>query len=91
MSVAVWCAPLLDRTVDVVAAWAGDPGNAPSWYTWEPVDDGHTKMGLRNRGAPSGFARVVAPLLATAMKKAMKKAMTQDLKRLKQLLEEESG
>ena len=52
-------------------------------YTWEDADDGATTMTLRNRGEPSGFSRVAAPLLARAMRHANKK----DLTRLKTLLE----
>ncbi|RPF26104.1 SRPBCC family protein [Georgenia muralis] len=127
---------------EVVAAYAGDPGNAPTWYanivsvdrrtppplalgsrmdfvatflgrrlsytyevvglepgrrlvmrtadgpfpmettyTWEPVPGG-TRMRLRNRGTPSGFAKVAAPVMATAMRRAM----TKDLVRLTERL-----
>jgi hypothetical protein len=52
-------------------------------YTWEPAGDGRTRMTLRNRGEPSGFANVVGPLMAVAMRRANKK----DLARLKALLE----
>lgn len=40
-------------------------------------------MTLRNRGEPTGFARVSSGLMASAMKRANRK----DLARLKQLLE----
>ena len=52
-------------------------------YTWEPAGDGKTRMTLRNRGEPSGFSRVVAPLMAVAMRRAT----TKDLAKLKALLE----
>ena len=52
-------------------------------YTWSPVDEGRTRMTLRNRGQPSGFARITALLLAGAMRRANAK----DLARLKQVLE----
>ena len=52
-------------------------------YTWRATADGHTHMTLRNRGEPSGFSRVVAPLMASAMRRANRK----DLLRLKELLE----
>jgi len=135
---------VIRRPVDEVAAYAGDPGNAPEWYanirtvdwltpppvalgsrlafvaaflgrrlaytyevvtlepgrrlvmrtadgpfpmettyTWEPTADGATRMTLRNRGRPSGFAKVAAPALAAAMRRAT----TADLARLRQLLE----
>jgi hypothetical protein len=40
-------------------------------------------MTLRNRGEPSGFSRLLSPLLEGAMRRANRK----DLARLKQLLE----
>jgi len=46
-------------------------------YTWEPASGG-TRMRLCNRGTPSGFATVAAPVMA----RAMKRAMTKDLQRL---------
>ncbi|RAG83456.1 ATPase [Streptacidiphilus pinicola] len=52
-------------------------------YTWDPVDATHTRMTLRNRGEPSGFAKVAAPMMAAAMRRAN----TKDLARLRQLLE----
>jgi hypothetical protein len=53
-------------------------------YTWQDVGDGGTRMTLRNRGEPSGFGRIAAPLLAGAMRRANRK----DLRRLKAILEE---
>jgi uncharacterized protein YndB with AHSA1/START domain len=132
------------RPCEVVAAYAGDPTNAPEWYaniasvewrtpppvavgsrmdfvatflgrrlaytyevvelepgrrlvmrtaqgpfpmettyTWEPLDDGRTRMTLRNRGRPSGFSRFAGPVMATAMRRANRK----DLTRLREHLE----
>lgn len=133
------------RRVDVVAAFATDPENAPKWYaniesvewrstppaeigsriefvahflgrtlryTYEIVDlvpnerlvmrtdqgpfpmettyqwatgsrSGSTRMMLRNRGAPTGFSMLAAPL----MKPAMRRANRHDLARLKAILE----
>ncbi|HET7736119.1 MAG TPA: SRPBCC family protein [Nocardioidaceae bacterium] len=134
---------VIERPVGEVAAYAGDPTNAPEWYvnirsvewrteppvavgsrldfvaqflgrrmaytyevaelvpgdrlvmrtadgpfpmettyTWEPAATG-TRMTLRNRGNPSGFAGMAAPL----MERAMRRATTKDLARLKHLLE----
>jgi uncharacterized protein YndB with AHSA1/START domain len=132
----------IDRPPSEVAAYAGDPTNAPQWYanirsvewqtappiavgsrmdfvaqflgrrlayTYEVVEltperlvmrttDGPfpmettytwsaagtaTRMTLRNRGTPSGFARIGAPV----MERAMRRATTKDLARLKALLE----
>ncbi len=52
-------------------------------YTWRPVGQRVTHMTLHNHGEPRGFSRLVAPLMAAAMRRAM----GQDLTRLKQLLE----
>jgi hypothetical protein len=35
-------------------------------YSWNDAEDGGTIMKLRNRGEPSGFASVSAPLMARA-------------------------
>ena len=51
-------------------------------YTWadEPVG---TRMTLRNRGEPSGFSSLAAPVLAVSMRRANRN----DLTRLKAILE----
>lgn len=52
-------------------------------YTWEPTASGETRMTLRNRGEPSGFGKLVAPLMASQMRRANQK----DLASLKSILE----
>ena len=52
-------------------------------YTWTPADEDATRMTLRNRGEPAGFARVTAG----AMARAMRRANTKDLQNLKHILE----
>lgn len=52
-------------------------------YTFEPRGEGQTRMTLRNRGTPSGFSRLMAPMMAGAMRRANEK----DLAALKALLE----
>jgi hypothetical protein len=134
---------VIDRSPDVVAAYASDPDNVPAWYaniksvewkterplrvgsqiafvaqflgktlaytyeiieldarhlvmrtaegpfpmettyTCEPAAAGKTRMILRNRGTPSSFASVAAPLMAVAVRRANQK----DLALLKQRLE----
>jgi hypothetical protein len=52
-------------------------------YTWQPIDPDSTRMTLRNRGEPAGFAAVTAPVMAAAMRRANRK----DLARLRTVLE----
>ena len=66
-----------------VMATAEGPFPMETTYAWEDTEGGGTRMSLRNRGEPSGFSRVTAPLLVGAMRRANRK----DLRRLKALLE----
>jgi len=52
-------------------------------YEWFDGIADSTLMKLRNRGEPSGFSGIVAPMMALAMKRAN----TKDLERLKAILE----
>ncbi|MGI9657520.1 MAG: SRPBCC family protein [Gaiellaceae bacterium] len=144
MDVDVTTETIIRRPRDAVAAFAGDPSNAPTWYAnissidwktepplrvgsraafvasflgrelsytyeivelvanerlvmrtaegpfpmetsyvWQATAEGATRMTLRNRGTPSGFARLVAPF----MKRAMRRANRKDLAALKAMLE----
>lgn len=67
----------------LVMRTADGPFPMETSYTWEPDDGGGTRMTLRNRGNPSGFARVTGPV----MERAMRRATTKDLARLKEILE----
>jgi hypothetical protein len=53
-------------------------------YTWEPTDDGQTRMTLRNHGSPTGFSKLASTFMSSAMRRANRK----DLMRLKALLEQ---
>lgn len=144
MTVDVAATIVIERPIEEVTAYAGDPSNAPTWYrrissadwetdppialgsriafrarflgrelaytyevteytpgeqvamrttegpfpmattyTWRPIGPGKTHMVLRNHGEPAGFSRLLAPLMARAMRRAMR----QDLADLKRLLE----
>lgn len=67
----------------LVMRTAQGPFPMETTYAWEQVAGDATRMTLRNRGEPSGFAGVAAPAMALAMRRAM----TGDLARLKELLE----
>jgi uncharacterized protein YndB with AHSA1/START domain len=67
----------------LVMSTAQGPFPMETSYVWEHAGDGDTRMTLRNRGEPAGFARVAAPL----MERAMRRANQKDLARLKTLLE----
>jgi len=56
-------------------------------YTWTSIGNESTRMTLRNRGAPSGFSRLLTPFMSAAMRKTNRK----DLDALKRLLESHSG
>ena len=71
---------LTDRKL--VMRTAEGPFPMETTYEWEPTEGG-TRMTLRNRGTPSGFASITAPFMARAMRRANEK----DLAALKPLLE----
>jgi len=56
-------------------------------YTWEDEAEDITRMTLRNRGEPSGFANVTAPVMVRAMRRANRK----DLEQLKRLIEADAS
>jgi uncharacterized protein YndB with AHSA1/START domain len=68
-----------------VMSTADGPFAMETTYTWRDEPGGGTRMTLRNRGEPSGFTGVAAPLMAGAMRRANNK----DLARLKAILEAE--
>jgi uncharacterized membrane protein len=67
----------------LVMSTAQGPFPMETTYTWSDSPTGGTVMRLRNRGTPSGFSALVAPL----MKPAIRRANRKDLARLKSLLE----
>ena len=52
-------------------------------YTWEALSPTSTRMTLRNRGAPAGFAKFAGPMMSRSIRKANEK----DLAELKAILE----
>src|SRR3979409_278790 len=51
----------------LVMRTAEGPFPMETTYTWAPAGESATRMTLRNRGEPSGFARIGAPMMAAAM------------------------
>jgi hypothetical protein len=67
----------------LVMSTAQGPFPMETTYAFADVGEGATRVTLRNRGAPAGFKRIAAPLVA----RAMRRANEQDLRRLQALLE----
>ena len=65
-----------------VMSTAQGPFPMETIYAFEDAGSG-TRMSLRNRGEPSGFAKIGAGL----MERAMRRANRADLRRIKELLE----
>jgi uncharacterized membrane protein len=67
----------------LVMRTAQGPFPMETTYEWSPAHGGATRMRLRNRGEPTGFGRLAAPVMAAAVRRNT----TKDLARLKELLE----
>lgn len=67
----------------MVMRTADGPFPMETTYEWEALDEHTTGMSLRNRGKPSGFSKLFAPMMAKSMRKANEK----DLRMIKQILE----
>ena len=67
----------------LVMRTAQGPFPMETTYVWHDAGEGVTRMTLRNRGEPAGFAALSAPFVTLAMRRANEG----DLRRLKDLLE----
>lgn len=70
----------------LVQRTAEGPFPMETTYEWSDAPGG-TRMVLRNRGEPTGFAAIAAPVMQAAMRRANQK----DLAKLKALLERASS
>ena len=73
----------LEANIRMVMRTADGPFPMETTYTWGDVGERATLMGLRNRGMPAGFSRLMAPLMSAAMARANRK----DLERIRSILE----
>lgn len=69
-----------------VMSTAQGPFAMETTYAWADAPGGGTRMTMRNRGRPTGFSKLVAPMLAASMRRANQR----DLATLKSLLESAS-
>lgn len=76
-----------DPDEKLVMRTAEGPFPMETSYRWNDAPGGGTVMSLRNRGEPAGFSKIVAPLMAAAIRRANKK----DLALLKKILEARAG
>lgn len=67
----------------LVMQTAQGPFPMETTYTWQAIDDRSTRMTLRNRGEPAGFAKLAAPFMTIAIRRANRK----DLANLRARLE----
>jgi uncharacterized protein YndB with AHSA1/START domain len=68
----------------LVMRTAEGPFPMETTYGFADAAGGGTRMTLRNRGEPAGFAKVTAPVMARAMRRAMSK----DLQHLGEILQQ---
>lgn len=73
--------PIPDQRL--VMSTSDPPFAMETTYEWEDTTSGDTKMTIRNRGKPSGFANIALPIMTSAMRRANQK----DLAMIKRTLE----
>ena len=73
----------LEPGVRLVMSTDAGPFPMETTYTWQDTAGGGTHMTLRNRGQPTGFANLAAPIMSAQVRKAT----TRNLALLKTILE----
>src|SRR6266852_4887643 len=76
----------LEPGVRLVMSTDEGPFPMETTYTWQDTPTGATHMTLRNRGEPSGFANLAAPIMSAQVRRAT----TRNLALLKTLMEADS-
>jgi uncharacterized membrane protein len=71
----------------LVMSTVGGPFPMETTYTWSAIDEGSTRMTLRNRGGATGLMGMLGPIEAIAVRRATRK----DLRRLRAILESGPG
>jgi hypothetical protein len=66
----------------LVMRTAQGPFPMETTYAWQASADGRTRMSIRNRGEPTGFSKIAAPLMAATIRRANQK----DLENLRSIL-----
>ncbi len=75
----------LEPGVRLVMSTDAGPFPMETTYTWHDTPSGATHMTLRNRGEPSGFANLAAPIMSAQVRRAT----SRNLRLLKKILEED--
>jgi Polyketide cyclase / dehydrase and lipid transport len=73
----------LEPGVRLVMSTDAGPFPMETTYSWQDTPGGGTHMKLRNRGQPSGFANLAAPIMSAQVRRAT----TRNLALLKAILE----
>lgn len=69
---------------NLVMQTANGPFPMETIYTWQAINEHQTCMTLTNKGKPTGFNKLLFPVVMTSM---MRKANIKDLKKIKEILE----